>query len=145
MVHQRRQPHLGRHRAAIAGLKHHLSPRAACQSLAQQRLEARCGAFGEEAANRRAHDLLQGPLEHVGESPVAVVDDAVAGERDRAFFHLLDQRAIGMLGPFEGEDALAFAGVDDQGIDRAGLDRVQRLLGLRKFSTERFILLPEPV
>ena len=58
-------------------------------------------------ANDLAGDALGGRAIELRETLVAVEDRAVAGERQRAFAHLLDHQPVRLVGAAQGEDLFA--------------------------------------
>jgi hypothetical protein len=79
-------------------------------------------------------------VHHLGESAVAIENDAVGAERQGAFQHLFDENPIGLLGALETEDLIAVGTGDDERIDLAVADRGQRFLGLSKAAAKVFQL-----
>ena len=78
----------------------------------------------------------KGPLKHLRESLVAVVDMAVLDQRDGPLLHLLDDGAIGLVRSLQREDALPRGRRDDQGVHVALADRPQRLLRFGKLRVQ---------
>ena len=74
---ERSEAHPHGNLGSIAGLEGKLVPHRSRRRLAEQLLHPAPIRLDQVPAEMRADDLLQGPLEHLGKSLVAVVDMAV--------------------------------------------------------------------
>ncbi len=99
-------------------------------SPAEQPVEEFAVARGHVPGQRRADDLAHGLGEHLADAAVAEQDDSTRIQDDRPLAHLLEEVAVGEVGPFDGVDPLAVWAADDQRIDLPGSDGADRLLGL---------------
>ena len=83
-----------------------------------------------------AQDFFERRGQHFGESRVRIKDAPAGVEGDGAFAHGFDEQAVGVVGALEGEDLRAFRALDDECIDGAGADGLERLAGFREAQPE---------
>ena len=124
---QRDGRHQRRKFRGVAGREDQLG---ASPAFAQHRGQQPAVRRGDGLLDPAAHDLLQGQLEHLGETVVAVVDDPLRSDRCRPFAHLFDQGPIGVLAALEREHPLPVGRVDHQRVDRPLADGAEGLLGV---------------
>ena len=114
---------------AARGLEHELARTRRPLFAADHRFDSSPVVDAEKPADGLPQDSFARPADQPGEALVAVEHGAVGTQRDGALLHLFDQDAVGAVGILERVDELARSGADDDGIDVAVPDRVQRLLG----------------
>ena len=133
---------LRRNARARVGHHHHLRPGRLLPALPDETTQQITPFSGHELCEFIAHDLLQRPCDHTGESGVAVKDHARRGQRDGALVHSLDDYAIRMLRAFQCENLLTGRSGHDQRIDVPRADRVEGFLRLVKALSQFFDLKP---
>jgi hypothetical protein len=80
----------------------------------------------------RSADLFGALSEQRRKGVIAINDQACVQDGDSAFFHLLDEQAIGAVRVRDGVDLLAKGAFDHHGIDFAATDAVERFFGIAK-------------
>ncbi len=97
----------------------------------------------QPALQGASNDLFQRRLHHLRKFPVGPQNGAISRQRKGPFAHLLQQHAVRVLGPLHGEDLLAQRTGHHQGVDGAGPDRLQHLLGLLQAGAQLLIFILE--
>jgi hypothetical protein len=88
--------------------------------------------LGEKALKWLADDLIHGLAQHLGQLAVTEEDSPVAVESGGTLGHRLDQNPVDLVGTAECVNSLSGSLVDNQGVDLATTDRLQRRLALRQ-------------
>src|SRR5688572_27656976 len=91
----------------------------------------------DESMETTAHNRLERLPDQRRELGVAVEDVAAGREDERAFLHLLDQPAVGLVGAVQRVDLTAVGALDDQCVDLALTDRAQHFFGLGEAGAQR--------
>src|SRR5579871_4294124 len=110
------------------------------RAVVKQICEARCIFRRNEIRHRFADEVRDRIAEEMSKMAVAVKNPPVLAEGQRALVHPLDHQAIGLLRAGERRNHWSPRTSDDQRVDGALGDRLQRLLGLSQAQAQRLDL-----
>ena len=104
--------------------------RRSAPGLGQQQVQTPTAVATDELRQGSSRDVLQGLLDHLGETVVGEEDGPLGRDGQADLGHRLDHQPVEALGLAEREDPLALAAGDDDGVDLAFADGPEGVLGL---------------
>ena len=134
-VHRHRE---GQQRPGL-GLQRQLAPAFAGPAPVHQRGPGFAKARGHKLVEIAAHHLGQRAVQQLGQAGVAVEHGGIFGQQQGTFAHLLDEGAVALVGPLQGEDARPLGPLHGQRIHGPGADGVNQVLGLLQLLAQLFV------
>ena len=99
--------------------------------------------WGNVPAELRADHPVERCADEAGKGGVGIKDQSRRVDDRCALGHPLDDTAVAVVGPLEGEDALAFGAADDERVDAPRADCLERLFCFLEPCAQLFVLLGE--